>query len=74
MYGEQDSQDASDMKAPRQTGSMVTHQDDYITRLKNIEYIELGRYRIAPWYFSPYPQVRREIITVMNRLPVLPNN
>jgi histone acetyltransferase HTATIP len=24
--------------------------------MKNIELIELGRYRIKPWYFSPYPQ------------------
>ena len=30
--------------------------DDVITRMKNIEMIELGRFRIKPWYFSPYPQ------------------
>ncbi|CAL8132351.1 unnamed protein product [Orchesella dallaii] len=24
-------------------------------RIKNVELIELGRYRIKPWYFSPYP-------------------
>ncbi|XP_052768625.1 histone acetyltransferase KAT5-like isoform X2 [Mya arenaria] len=42
--------------APRQTGSMVAHHDDAITRMKNIELIELGRFRIKPWYFSPYPQ------------------
>lgn len=42
--------------APRQTGSMVAHHDDAITRMKNIELIELGKYRIKPWYFSPYPQ------------------
>ena len=24
--------------------------------MKNIDMIELGRYRIRPWYFSPYPQ------------------
>ncbi|KAK3093697.1 hypothetical protein FSP39_019007 [Pinctada imbricata] len=41
---------------PRQTGSMVAHHDDIVTRMKNIEMIELGRYRIKPWYFSPYPQ------------------
>ena len=33
------------------------HQDDAITRMKNIDQIELGRYMIKPWYFSPYPQV-----------------
>ncbi len=43
---------------PRQTGSMVSHHDDIVTRMKNIEMIELGIYRIKPWYFSPYPQVR----------------
>lgn len=43
---------------PRQSGSMVTiHQDDVVTRMKNIEMIELGKHRIKPWYFSPYPQV-----------------
>ncbi|XP_041351178.1 histone acetyltransferase KAT5-like isoform X2 [Gigantopelta aegis] len=41
---------------PRQTGSMVAHHDDIVTRMKNIELIEIGRYRIKPWYFSPYPQ------------------
>lgn len=42
---------------PRTTGSMVTHNDDEVTRMKNIEMIEIGMYRIKPWYFSPYPQV-----------------
>ncbi|XP_049943881.1 histone acetyltransferase Tip60-like [Schistocerca serialis cubense] len=41
---------------PRSTGSMVAHHDDIVTRMKNIEMIELGRHRIRPWYFSPYPQ------------------
>ncbi|KAK3597337.1 hypothetical protein CHS0354_034579 [Potamilus streckersoni] len=41
---------------PRQTGSMVAHHDDIVTRMKNIEMIEIGKYRIKPWYFSPYPQ------------------
>ena len=44
-------------KKPRQTGSMVAHHDDIVTRMKNVELIELGRYRIRPWYFAPYPQV-----------------
>jgi histone acetyltransferase HTATIP len=29
---------------------------NFIFRMKNIDLIELGRYRIKPWYFSPYPQ------------------
>lgn len=42
---------------PRQSGSLVAHaQDDVVTRMKNIEMIELGRHRIRPWYFAPYPQ------------------
>lgn len=42
-------------KTPRQSGSMVTHHDDVVTRMKNIQLIELGKHRIKPWYFSPYP-------------------
>jgi hypothetical protein len=45
-------------KKPRQTGSMVAHHDDVVTRMKNIELIEIGKHRIRPWYFSPYPLVR----------------
>lgn len=41
---------------PRQSGSMVSHHDDVVTRMKNVEMIELGRHRIKPWYFAPYPQ------------------
>jgi len=41
---------------PRQTGSLAIGQsDDVLTRMKNVELIELGRHRIKPWYFSPYP-------------------
>lgn len=42
---------------PRQSGSMVAHHDDVVTRMKNVNMIELGRHRIKPWYFAPYPQV-----------------
>ncbi|XP_022914573.1 histone acetyltransferase Tip60 isoform X2 [Onthophagus taurus] len=42
---------------PRQSGSMVSHHDDVITRMKNVDMIELGRHRIKPWYFAPYPQM-----------------
>ena len=43
---------------PRQTGSLAVpgQHDDIVTRMKNIELIELGKHRIKPWYFSPYPQ------------------
>ncbi|XP_048483168.1 histone acetyltransferase Tip60 isoform X3 [Plutella xylostella] len=47
---------------PRQSGSLVAHgHDDLVTRMKNIEMIELGRHRLRPWYFAPYPQ---EIISL----------
>jgi len=41
---------------PRQSGSMVSHHDDIVTRMKNVQMIELGLHRIKPWYFAPYPQ------------------
>lgn len=56
----EDSEDATGTgtpATPRQSGSMVTHHDDVVTRMKNIEMIELGIHRIKPWYFAPYPQV-----------------
>ncbi len=48
---------------PRTTGSLAIpgKHDDIVTRMKNIELIELGRHRIKPWYFSPYPQ---ELVTL----------
>jgi len=49
--------EGAERSTPRQTGSLAapgTH-DDAITRMKNVELIELGRHRIKPWYFSPYP-------------------
>lgn len=64
---DQDSQDSSLMPllaagasgavvAPRTSGSLtVHHSDDIVTRIKNMEMLELGRHRIRPWYFSPYP-------------------
>ena len=62
----QDSQDVPDQKKPRQTGSMIAHHDDIVTRMKNIDMIELGKHRIKPWYFSPYPQVRTPTSLVRN--------
>ncbi|XP_071441083.1 histone acetyltransferase Tip60 isoform X1 [Hetaerina americana] len=46
----------SSSPGPRITGSLVAHHDDVVTRMKNVEMIELGKHRIRPWYFSPYPQ------------------
>ncbi|CAJ0587338.1 unnamed protein product, partial [Mesorhabditis spiculigera] len=43
--------------SPRTSGSMsmVGHSEDVLTRIRNVEMIELGRFRMVPWYFSPYP-------------------
>lgn len=42
--------------APSTSGSLsLNNHDDIITRIKNIEMLELGKHRIKPWYFSPYP-------------------
>lgn len=51
-----DENSAANAGVPRLTGSMVAHNDDVVTRMKNVEMIELGLHRIRPWYFSPYPQ------------------
>lgn len=42
---------------------MVTHQDDVVTRMKNVDMIELGKHKIKPWYFAPYPQVSDQLQT-----------
>ncbi|PAV92002.1 hypothetical protein WR25_22121 [Diploscapter pachys] len=54
----ENSQSAPTPRTPSQYGSMskVGHSEDSLTRIRNIEMIELGRHRIQPWYFSPYPQ------------------
>ena len=54
----QEGGEGGERSAPRQTGSLAApgSHDDAITRMKNVEMIELGRHRIRPWYFSPYPQ------------------
>ncbi|GMS95885.1 hypothetical protein PENTCL1PPCAC_18060, partial [Pristionchus entomophagus] len=56
----------AETSAPRTSGSMckVGHSEDALTRIRNIELIELGRHRIQPWYFSPYPQQ-------LTKLPVI---
>ncbi|CAG9583270.1 unnamed protein product [Danaus chrysippus] len=50
---------------PRTSGSMVAHgHDDLVTRMKNIEMIELGKHRIRPWYFAPYPQEMVNLVCI----------
>lgn len=45
----------SKAKRAAATTSGSSHED--VTKMKNVEMIELGRHRIKPWYFSPYPKV-----------------
>ncbi|KAL3084111.1 hypothetical protein niasHT_033215 [Heterodera trifolii] len=43
---------------PSLRGSMskVGHSEDALTRIRNVEKVQLGRNIIQPWYFSPYPK------------------
>eukprot|EP00049_Salpingoeca_infusionum_P004804 m.83932 g.83932 ORF g.83932 m.83932 type:complete len:425 (+) comp12733_c0_seq2:165-1439(+) len=47
-------------RAPQSAGSGSLRapgsHDDVVSRMKNIEEIEIGNCRIKPWYFSPYPK------------------
>ena len=36
--------------------SMHGHEADSITLIKNINVIEMGKFIVHPWYFSPYPE------------------
>ncbi|XP_004349427.2 histone acetyltransferase Tip60 [Capsaspora owczarzaki ATCC 30864] len=42
-------------RGPPMTGS-IWSSDDVVTRMKNIDLIEMGRFQVRPWYFSPYPE------------------
>ncbi|KAF2180040.1 histone acetyltransferase ESA1 [Zopfia rhizophila CBS 207.26] len=38
----------------RTSGSMTQNQTE-ISRVRNLEKIQMGKFEIEPWYFSPYP-------------------
>lgn len=38
----------------REGGSMTQNQTE-ISRVRNLEKIQMGKFEIEPWYFSPYP-------------------
>ncbi|CDW56663.1 histone acetyltransferase KAT5 [Trichuris trichiura] len=53
----EENNDNPDSPIPGGNGSLRrVNNDDKVTRVRNIEEVELGRYRIRPWYFSPYPE------------------
>ncbi|EMC91690.1 hypothetical protein BAUCODRAFT_78933 [Baudoinia panamericana UAMH 10762] len=37
------------------TGGSMTQNQTEISRVRNLERIQMGNYEIEPWYFSPYP-------------------
>lgn len=37
------------------TGGSMTQNQTEISRVRNLERIQMGGYEIEPWYFSPYP-------------------
>lgn len=39
----------------RTSGSMTQNQTE-ISRVRNLERVQMGKHEIEPWYFSPYPQ------------------
>eukprot|EP00048_Salpingoeca_helianthica_P024147 m.30072 g.30072 ORF g.30072 m.30072 type:complete len:444 (+) comp9212_c1_seq1:23-1354(+) len=42
---------------PRTSGAVqAPDPHNTITRMKNIEMIELGKHKMKPWYFAPYPE------------------
>lgn len=61
----QDPEEADKKKAPRMSGSLCTAMpDDIIARIRNFEWLELGKYRMKPWYFSPYPEELANLGTI----------
>ena len=37
------------------TGGSMTQNQTEISRVRNLERVQMGSYEIEPWYFSPYP-------------------
>ncbi len=32
-----------------------------LTKVKNVKFVELGRYRMETWYYSPFPKVNQSV-------------
>jgi hypothetical protein len=39
--------------------SLREHEE--VTKVKNVQMVELGKYRMETWYYSPFPKVRHRI-------------
>ncbi|QDS73286.1 hypothetical protein FKW77_005124 [Venturia effusa] len=46
---------AEEIEKLRVGGSMTQNQAE-ISRVRNLDKIQMGKFEIEPWYFSPYPQ------------------
>jgi len=44
----------------RTSGSMTQNQTE-ISRVRNLEKIQMGKHEIEPWYFSPYPEEFKDV-------------
>eukprot|EP00697_Spironema_sp_BW2_P017521 gnl/Spiro4/9220_TR4855_c0_g1_i1.p1 gnl/Spiro4/9220_TR4855_c0_g1~~gnl/Spiro4/9220_TR4855_c0_g1_i1.p1 ORF type:complete len:405 (+),score=53.16 gnl/Spiro4/9220_TR4855_c0_g1_i1:76-1290(+) len=48
--------DIHDQNGTQDTDPALEKEHEEITKVKNINTIELGRYEVDTWYFSPYPE------------------
>ncbi|KAL8875954.1 MAG: hypothetical protein Q9192_008955, partial [Flavoplaca navasiana] len=42
------------------TGGSMTQNQTEISRVRNLQRIQMGKHEMEPWYFSPYPQTFTE--------------
>lgn len=42
------------------TGGSMTQNQTEISRVRNLQRVQMGKYEMEPWYFSPYPQTFTE--------------
>lgn len=61
MYGLQDNGElVIDFVEPDHEGDGMTEESirehEEVTKVKNVNFIELGKYRMETWYFSPLPK------------------
>lgn len=53
--GLKEENEAKEFEKLRRGGSM-TQRTEEISRVKNFEYLQMGRHVVRTWYFSPYPE------------------
>lgn len=47
-------------------------EHEEFTKVKNIERIELGRYEMETWYFSPFPEEYKDCTVRLHFLCMIP--